>query len=199
MKRIAGFKRFVASRYVAISPAEIDSLPVGSLLVSPKIDGHFWCLVAEAGEAILVAPNGKVLSGDLPVLNEARRTLATRAQGRVVCAGELFALRKNGRPRPSDVLAAFSGGPKAEVARLGYYAFDLLDGGDERAPQPAAEYAERLAVLERLCEGGQRLRAIRAEHVQLARGRCAGSTPNGWKAAKAKAWWCAPTTAASTS
>lgn len=165
LKRIAGFKRFVAGRYVAISPAEIDSLPLGSLLVSPKIDGHFWALVAEAGEAILVAPNGKVLSGDLPVLNEARRTLASRAQGRVICAGELFALRKNGRPRPSDVLAAFSGGPNAEVARLGYYAFDLLGGGDQRAPEPAAEYAERLATLERLCEGGQRLRAIRAEHV----------------------------------
>ena len=164
-KRIAGYKRAVAGRYVAIAPNEIDSLPLGSLLVSPKIDGQFWCLIVEAGDAILVAPNGKVLSGELPFLAEARRTVASRAQGRTLCAGELFALRKEGRPRVADVSGALGGGASAEVARLGFFAFDLLDGGDARSPQPAAEYAERLATLERLFEGGQRLRAIKTEHV----------------------------------
>ena len=165
MKRIAGYKRAVAGRYSAVAPAEIENLPLGSLLVSPKIDGQFWVLVAEAGEVVLVAPNGKVLSGDLPLLAEAKRTLSGRAQGLTLCAGELFALRKEGRPRVSDVSTALSGGATAEVARLGFFAFDLLDGGDAASPQPAAEYAERLKTLERLFEGGQRVKAIKTEFV----------------------------------
>lgn len=165
LKRVAGYKRVIAGRYSAISPAEISSLPASSLLVSPKVDGHFWCLLAEEGEVILVSPNGKVISGDIPLLAEARKTVGKRAQGRVLCAGELFALRKNGRPRPTDVKSALGGGSVDTAARLGFFAYDLLDGGDAEAPQAAAEYAERLATLERLFEGGQRVRAIRTEHV----------------------------------
>lgn len=165
LKRVAGYKRAVAARYSAISPEEIPSLPLGSLLVSPKVDGHFWCLLAEAGEVILISPNGKVISGDIPLLAEARKTVGKRAEGRVLAAGELFALRKNGRPRPTDVKSALGGGATAPVTRLGFFAYDLLDGGDAEAPLPAAQYAERLATLERLFEGGQRVRAIKTEQV----------------------------------
>jgi len=164
-KRVAGYKRAVAGRYSSLAPNEIDSLPQSSLLVSPKIDGQFWCLLVETGEALLIAPNGKVLSGDLPLLAEAKRTVASRSTGRTLVAGELFALRKEGRPRVGDVSAALGGGEGAEVARLGFFAFDLLDGGDAQSPQPAAEYAERLRVLERLFEGGQRVKAIKTERV----------------------------------
>ncbi|MEM1203571.1 MAG: hypothetical protein AAGN66_10120 [Acidobacteriota bacterium] len=162
--RISGYKRAVAGRYKAISPDQIATLPEGPTLVSPKIDGQFWCLVADGDEVVLVSPKGKVISGDVPCLVEARERLVGRAVGRTILPGELFALRRGGRPRVADVGGALGGGG-ADVARLGFFAFDLLDGGDAEAPEPAADYADRLPVIERLLAGGRRVQAIRTERV----------------------------------
>jgi hypothetical protein len=165
-KRIAGYKRMIAGRYTSISPDEISVLPHGPLWVSPKIDGHFWVLVVEDGDAILVAPNGKVLSGALPLLVEVRKTVGKRAVGRTIVPGELFALRREGRPRSGDVANTLGAGEASDAARLGFFAFDLMEGGDERDPKVAAEYPPRVPVLERLFEGGQRVRAIKTDRVE---------------------------------
>ena len=66
-KLVAGYKRTIASRYRAIRPDEVDVLPRGTLLVSPKIDGELWFLVIDGSQdegqrVACVAPNGKVLS-----------------------------------------------------------------------------------------------------------------------------------------
>ena len=163
--RIAGYKRQIAGRYRAISPDEVHFLPKSGMLVSPKIDGQFWCLVADGGDVVLVSPNGKVISGSIPLLDEARKSLLSKVQGRLIVPGELFALRKGGRPRVGDVGKALGGGENAEVARLGFFAFDLMAGGDAETPEPPADYAGRLEVIQRLFEGGQRVQAIRTEAV----------------------------------
>ncbi len=159
-KLVAGYKRTVASRYRAMLPGELDALPAGELWVSPKIDGQLWFLVVEGETHALVSPNGKVLAGPLPVLEEARRFVVPRARGRLVLAGELFAIRKGGRPRCGDLAQALGAG---DVPRLGFHAFDLLSGGDADDEGPMPAYRQRLEAMQRLCAGGKRLQAIKTE------------------------------------
>ncbi len=164
---VASYKRTIASSYRSIRPDELRKyLPAGELLVSPKVDGQIWFLVLDEGDAILVNPVGRVIAGGHPVLVEATQVAGPRAQGRTVIAGELFALRRGGRPRVGDVAVAMSGGARAEVARMGFFGFDLVAGGDAEAPTPPKEYPERLAALERLLEGGKRLKCVRTERIE---------------------------------
>ncbi len=160
---IRRYKRGIASRYTALVPDEIDAkLPPGPYLVSPKIDGEQWCLVFEDGEVFLANPAGRVLSGDLPLLAEAR-TMIGRTEGITVIAGELFAARKDGRSRHGDLANALSGDEKAPVDRVGFMAFDLVWGGDAQTKMPLTSYRERFEVVQRVLEGGKRLRAVKTE------------------------------------
>ena len=162
---VGGYKRTVASRYrVVVEDGLAQQIPPGKLLVSPKIDGQIWFLVMDGSEVVLVSPTGRAISGDVPVLKEAR-AMAARAQGRTVIAGELFALRKGGRPRVGDISRALGGGADAEVAKLGYAAFDLVTGGDAEMPAVSLDYSERLDTLRRLLEGGKRCKAIKTDVV----------------------------------
>ncbi|MDA8016495.1 MAG: hypothetical protein MPN21_03520 [Thermoanaerobaculia bacterium] len=170
--RASGYKRNVAGRYRAISPEEIGRLPNAPMLVSPKIDGQLWYLAIDASskeDPVLIAPNGKVLGGELPLMKEIQQRVVPRVHGGesgwLLVPGELFALRKGGRPRVGDLGAALGGGRDADVARLGFFAFDLVAGGDAETPDPPAEYRERLSVLQRLFDGGQRAQAIRTDLV----------------------------------
>lgn len=162
---LSGYKRTVASRYRAVRPNELElGLPPGALLVSPKIDGHIWFLILDEGEAVLANPRGRVLSGDIPLLKEAKAA-AGRVTSRTIFAGELFALRKGGRPRSGDVSSAMAGEADAAVARLGFMAFDVLIGGDSVAQSPMEGYEPRLDFLRRALDGGKRVQAIRTERV----------------------------------
>ncbi len=160
---IRRYKRGIASRYTALVPDEIgDKLPPGPYLVSPKVDGEQWCLVFEDGEVFLANPAGRVLSGDLPLLVEAR-AMAGRTKGVTVIAGELFAARKEGRSRHGDLANALSGDEKAAVERVGFMAFDLVWGGDADTTMPLASYRERFDVVGRVLEGGKRLHPVKTE------------------------------------
>ncbi len=164
--RLRGYKRSIASRYRALNQDEIETRsPHGPLLVSPKVDGELWYLLLEDGDAWLMNPAGRVLSGDIPVLAEARKA-AARAQGRTILAGELFAARKGQRPRHDDLPLAMSGEAQAEIARVGYMAFDVLDGGDAQAQMPLESYADKLELMRRLLAGGKRVQVIKTEEVE---------------------------------
>ena len=164
-KRLGSYKRTIAGRYRAIRPDELDRLPPGPMHVSPKLDGELWFLVVDGDDLALCSPTGRALVGNLPVLAEAHQTFARRAKGRTVLAGELFAIRKGGRPRVGDLANATAGETDAEVERMGFMAFDVVEGGDETQPTPGSEYAERLAVIERLLAGGKRCQAVKTELV----------------------------------
>lgn len=153
------YKR-TAARYRAMTAEEIPDLPSGELWVSPKIDGHLWLAVFEAGEVCLISHRNRVIFGDLPVLNELRERVAPNTRGRTILAGELFALRREGRPRSGDVGAALSGGPAAQIQRLGFYIFDLYRGGDAENPVATGEYFERWETLERLVGKGKRAQLV---------------------------------------
>ncbi|TNE87133.1 MAG: hypothetical protein EP330_19385 [Deltaproteobacteria bacterium] len=162
---VSGYKRTVASRYRAVRPDELElALPPGALWVSPKIDGHLWFLVFDQGEAILVNPRGRVISGNVPLLKEAQ-SVASRVTTRTIFAGELFALRKGGRPRSGDVSAAMGGNADAMVARLGFMAFDVLLGGDAQTTLPVESYEPKLELMQRVFKGGKRVQCVRTERV----------------------------------
>lgn len=162
------YKRAVAGSYRALPFEDLarGAVPPGPLHVSPKIDGELWFLVLEENTAILCSPTGRVVSGDVPVLAEAKAALG-RKQGRTVLAGELFAAKPagQGRPRVGDLAAAMGGEERAQVERLAYFAFDCLLGGDAEAPTRPPIYVDRLALVSRLLAGGKRLQAIKTETV----------------------------------
>ena len=151
------YRKRIASTYRGLKGSELAELPPGEFHVSPKVDGELWYLVKYAGTVALIASNGRILRGDLPLLKEAGAGFATRAADGVVLAGELFGLSGEGRPRVGDVAALLGGG--GEIARLGYQAFDVVSVADHGAPPEA--YSERYAELERLLAGGKRVKAIK--------------------------------------
>ncbi len=160
------YKRGIASRYTALVPDELEGrLPPGPYLVSPKVDGEQWCLVFEDGDVFLANPAGRVLSGNIPVLEEARKALPN-TEGTTVIAGELFAARKEGRSRHGDLASALAGEAKAQVERVAFMAFDLVWGGDSEAKMPLSSYKERFDVVQRLLGGGKRLRAVKSESCE---------------------------------
>lgn len=157
LARLKIYRKRVASTYRALKGSELADLSTGEFHVSPKIDGELWFLVKKDGVVALVSSNGRVLSGDLPLLKEATAGFGSKAGDGVVLAGELFGLGGEGRPRVGDVAAILGG--NGEVARLGYQAFDLLSTADGGAAPET--YGERFAELENLLEGGKRVKAIK--------------------------------------
>lgn len=161
--RFKGYKRSIASRYRSLNNEEIEQFaPHGTLLASPKIDGEMWFMVWEDGDVWLSNPRGRVVYGDVPVLLEAKK-LAARVPGLTIFAGELFAVRKGARPRHDDLAAAMGGEAKAEVARMGFQAFDLLETGDDSS---IAHYSERLATMQKLLEGGKRIKCVKTVEIE---------------------------------
>ncbi|MEZ4434704.1 MAG: hypothetical protein R3F65_20055 [bacterium] len=165
--RLRGFKRVVAKRYRAMNSEEIETRsPYGEVWAQPKIDGELWYLVVDGDDVWFANPKGRVLYGEIPVLDEIRKLVPPRVAGPVLIVGELFAIRKGGRPRHDDLAAALGGEAAAEVIRVGYMPFDLLDGGDAQSPEPGGDYGERLETLRRLFAGGKRVQVIKTETIE---------------------------------
>lgn len=158
---VYAYRRRVASAYRSVKPIEMSAgIFGGPFHVSPKVDGELWFLVLDAGNAALISYNGKAITGDVPLLIEAKAAAAT-VTGRCVIAGELFAASTGkGRPRVGDVASALAGGAQAEVERLGFMAFDLVQGLLADAPQQES-YAQRLDAIAGLLVSGKRVKAIK--------------------------------------
>jgi len=162
---LRSYKARVAGSYRAALPEEISSeFKTGKYWVSPKVDGELWFLILGDGSPWLASPKGKVISGKIPLLEEAA-SASSKVEGRTVVAGELFAAVKSGKPRVGDLKSAMGGQKKAEVERLGFSAFDLVQGGTDTSKMPLEDYGERLAVLQNLFDGGKRLKAIQTHEM----------------------------------
>lgn len=167
---LISYRRRVAGMYRSVKPGEITSGVFGAPFhVSPKVDGELWFLVVEKGEAALITANGKAISGDVPLLMEIRPAVQ-KLSGRVVIAGELFAASSGkGRPRVGDVASALAGGAQAPVERLGFLAFDLVEGVLADAPL-SCPYAQRLDAISELFSSGKRAKVVRTDVVDSAAG-----------------------------
>jgi hypothetical protein len=165
LSAVQGYRRRVASAYRSVKPTELAIGIIGAPFhVSPKVDGELWFLVLEKNTAALVSSNGKAIAGDIPLLAEAKAAAAKLA-GRAVIAGELFAASAGkGRPRVGDVGSALAGGAKASVDRLGFMAFDLVEGLLALPPQ-AVSYAQRFEAITDLLGSGKRAKPVRTDSV----------------------------------
>ena len=165
LAQLTNYRRRVASMYRSVKSTEIASGVLGAPFhVSPKVDGELWFLVLDQAGATLITANGKAMSGDVPVLTEARAA-AQKLSGRAVIAGELFAASSGkGRPRVGDVASALAGGSQAPVERLGFLAFDLVDGLLADAPL-TCPYGQRLEAISELFASGKRAKVVKTEVV----------------------------------
>ena len=142
---LASHKRDVAGAYTSVAPEAITStIPAGRHVASTKIDGEQWFLCKNGHGALLVSPNGKVITG-VPLTEEADQVLAGWTG---VLAGELYATAVTGRPRVFDLHSALGGGAGAQVDRLRFAAFDILRGSDRDCQSlPFGDRAERIREL----------------------------------------------------
>lgn len=163
--RVHWYKRNVAKRYKALTSDRLDELEEGALHVSTKVDGELWFLSKLQGQVALVAPNGRVLEGAVPVCQEAERLLARC--GDVLVAGELFVASADGRPRSGQVASTLAD-PTA-APKLGFKAFDLVNEAGADAWQ--TPYEQRFARLRELFGEGRRVAVV--ETVVIPRERVA--------------------------
>ena len=95
MRTLETYRNAVAARYLAVSAADIDQKIGGSpYWVSTKIDGELWFACKFDDEAFLVAPNGRVISGKLDVVE----AMAPLPAGTIL-AGELHVTPPSGIPK----------------------------------------------------------------------------------------------------
>lgn len=161
---LMGYRRVVAHGYRSLLPDEINTMAAGPMHASPKIDGELWFLVAEKDQLFFASPQGRVITGDLPIMEEARR-FAGKCKGRTILAGELFARRDEGRCRVGDVAHAMAGGSEAHVDKLCFAAFDLASGGDAEGSMPLGTYAEKLDALNRIVDGKKHVSVVETRSV----------------------------------
>ena len=95
MRTLETYRNAVAARYLAVSAADIDQKIGGSpYWVSTKIDGELWFACKFDDEAFLVAPNGRVISGKLDVVEA-----MTPLPAGTILAGELHVTPPSGIPK----------------------------------------------------------------------------------------------------
>ena len=165
LSKLRGYRKTVIAGYRALLLDEMSSnLTSGEMHVSPKIDGELWFMIIENDEVVLSNTGGKLIAGDIPLLSEVSK-ISSRFTGRSILAGELYVATKEGRPRVSDLASALGGGAKAEVEKLGFAAFDIISGGDAQSAMPLADYKDRLALMERLLDGGKRVKCVKTETI----------------------------------
>jgi len=157
---LAQYKDDVACRYVSVSPEAMErSLPQGSLILSPKVDGETWFLEKNGCGARLLSPTGRMIHG-IGVTKEADSLLG---DWHGILAGELYATVPHGRSRVFDLHAAMGGGPTARTERLRWAGFDLLLDGDEgMASIPFSQRSKRIGSL---LAGGDHVHSVAFEEV----------------------------------
>ena len=92
---LESYRSAVATRYQAINGREIEDRIGGSpYWLSPKIDGELWYVCIFEDETFLAAPNGRVISGHIDIL-EAASVLPVGT----IIAGELHVNPPSGIPK----------------------------------------------------------------------------------------------------
>jgi len=132
------YRNAVATRYFSVAPSDITShIGGGPWWVSTKLDGELWFLCRFDDETLLVAPNGRVISGSSDIISAAQSL-----PNGIILAGELHIRPSDRRGRVGDVGLALTGSKPA--APLQFAAFDVVSAEGISALSP---YEERAAFL----------------------------------------------------
>lgn len=148
------YRQVVAQRYTPCPPSDLGRmLAAAPYYVSRKVDGELWFLMAESGEVVLVAANGRIATGQANVLR------ADLPDGTIL-AGELHVPNDGGRERVGDVRAAITNDPDS----LAFAAFDVIrhDGRTWRD----ATYADRLQQLRSVAPTSGHVQAVPVTTVE---------------------------------
>lgn len=95
LRSLESYRNAVATRYLAVNGADVvERIGGGPYWISPKIDGELWYVCKFQDETFLAAPNGRVISGRLDILDSA----AVLPAGTVI-AGELHVNPPSGIPK----------------------------------------------------------------------------------------------------
>jgi len=152
--RLSAYKSNVAGSYQGLAPADITTaLPPGPYIVSEKVDGETWFLSRDDESTTLLSPSGKAIAG-IP-LTEVGGGALDGWTG--LLAGELYAVSTNGRSRVFDLHAAMGGGANAQVERLRFAAFDILD--DDGTDAQSLSYETRAQRLQTLLADSAHVRS----------------------------------------
>ena len=139
---LADYRRRVASGYRALLPEDIDSIPHGPSWVSTKLDGELWFLVKRSGWLALISPKGRVIHGDLAVINAAKDL-----PDGVIVAGELTVDTGKKRARIGDLLATLAKGNDAAASSIIFCGFDIIELNNAPFAQPYSERYQHLKLL----------------------------------------------------
>ena len=142
LSTISAYRRVVAGSYIPIGPSDIDRKLGINLLVSTKIDGELWYLANINKQWQLIAPNGRTISGALPILTEASNA---KLDVTAIYAGELY-VEKEERERIADLTSLLGASDKAKIATLRYGIFDVVTS--ETTSALGTPYSVRYAALE---------------------------------------------------
>lgn len=154
---LSSYKRRVAGNYRAVLPDDIGTLPSDGLLVSNKIDGELWFLIAMQGEVFLANPRGRVIAGKLPIFKG-----VAKLSDHTIIVGELHVQVDHGRCRVGDLSALIAEGKQADINRLRFAAFDLLQTKDA---DKQSIYTERLASLQNVIKTSETLFVIESQEI----------------------------------
>jgi len=152
------YKRRVAGNYRPLAPEEIGLLPPGRYLVSEKLDGELWFLVAKRGATCLVNPYGRVIHGGIPLLAE-----ASALTDGTILAGELYIQKDGARARVGDLSAYFANPDKSQEHSLVFCVFDVVRGQEGIGQQP---YEARHGLIKTLFQDGKSVHTV--VHLELA-------------------------------
>jgi hypothetical protein len=160
IEHLSAYKRRVAGNYRPITPEEIKHLPASNYLVSEKIDGELWFLVLDGENSFLTNATGKVIHGDLPLLQEAD----SLPKGDIL-VGELYAVGASGRPRVGDLSSVLSEAGQERCSDLRFAAFDGLAATLDENP---ISYPEKLARIKTVLLSSQYLKPLESYGLSTA-------------------------------
>ena len=134
------YRQVVAQRFTPCGPEDLPRfLSTPPFYVSRKIDGELWFIERTAQGARLIAPNGRIATGDFPLLSASKAL-----EVGTVLAGELYSTANGVRERVTDVATGLAGTGED----LAFAAFDLVThSGQNWQDLP---YPQRLELLKSL-------------------------------------------------
>lgn len=112
------YRQVVAQRFTPCGPEELPRyVSAPPFYVSRKIDGELWFVENSSSGVRLIAPNGRIATGDFSFF-----VTAQALEPGTVLAGELYSTINAGRERVTDVSSALAGSGE----NLAFAAFDVV-------------------------------------------------------------------------
>ncbi len=150
---ITDYRSLVAQRYTPCQPVELSRyLSAAPYVTSRKVDGELWFLDTTQKDPRLIASNGRIASGDVAILAEAKSLPKNQ-----VIAGELY-VSKDGRERVGDIAKALAKSGDG----LAFAAFDLILSDDKT--WQASTYIERLEELRSMLQTSNKALTVVETH-----------------------------------